>query len=133
MGFLLEHTYLWASEGGNVNVAAFQDQFLFVLAASAFFFFVIHWILPYTPLERVLDPGAVDTPRVFLIFTKGQIVGYVIHVLGLPVMALGLYPYPPGWPTGDVPWRICIGICIGVFYVLPSFLQIAIDRRGGKG
>lgn len=133
MEFLLEHTYLWADMDGDVNLAVLQDQFLFVLAASAFFFFVIHWALPYTPLERVLNPAASDTPRVFLIFTKGQLVGYVIHVLGLPVMALSLYPYPPGWPTGDVPLLICICVCIVVFYVLPSPLQIAIDRQGGKG
>lgn len=129
MEALLEYTYLWADAGGDVDVAACRDIFLLVLAASAFFFFVIHLIMPYTPLERRFDPGVVETPRAFLIFTRGQLVGYVIHVLGLPVMVMGLFPYPPGWPTGDVARGACIVACIVVFYVLPSLLQIAIDGR----
>lgn len=84
--------------------------------------------MPYTPLERHLDPRMDEIPRFFPTFTKGQLFAYLLNVLGIPVMATSVYPYPPGWPTGDVPWGICIAICITVFFVLPAFAQRAIDN-----
>lgn len=124
---LLEYTYLWAEQGGDVNVAALQDIFLFALAGSAVFFFLIHLVVPYTPLERQKNLRIDETPRFFLTFTKGQLLAYPLNVLGIPVMATSVYPYPPGWPVGDLPWGMCIAACIAVFYVLPAFAQKAID------
>lgn len=126
---LLEHTYLWAKQGGDVNVATLQDIFLFALAASALFFFLIHLFMPYTPFERQLDPRIDETPLFFLNFTRGQLLAYPFNVLGIPVMVTSVYPYPPGWPVGDLPWGVGIAVCILVFYIVPAFAQKVVDGK----
>lgn len=67
-----------------MNVATLQDIFLFVLAASALFFFLIHLFMPYTPFERQLDPRIDETPLFFLNFTKGQLLAYRSMYWGYP-------------------------------------------------
>lgn len=127
----LEHTFIWAKEGGNLDVAALQDQFFFMLAASAVAFFVIHYFVPYTPLQKILQPSLdKDQPSsIFLNFSLGQLVSYILHVIGLPVLVLGLFPYGADWPLDETATKVAMFVGVVVFYILPSFLEGKIDNR----
>lgn len=129
MGYL-EHTYIWVSTGGDLNLDALQGTFIQTLVISAIVFYVVHCLLPYMPLEKHFFPHLEydPPPHVILNFSVGQFVQYLLLTLGLPTLLCGLYPYPEAWADSEFAKATVTAVVAVAVLFVPYILKRVIDR-----